>query len=245
MELKEVIAYLKKNRNEGNLAGMAGYGIVTKNCYGLSMPQMRELGKKIGTDHQMALALYRTGIHEARIIAGLIDDPAEVTEAQMEEWCKCFDSWDVTDQVTTILFDQTEFAWKKAVEWSKRKPEYEKRAGFTLMAGLAVHDRITPDEEFEKFYPFIEKGAADERNFVKKAVSWALRNIGKRSLKLNNSALKVAETLKRSADTSARWVGCGAVRELRSATAKKRITAAVKARKARHKKAAKLFDGEK
>ena len=232
MELKEVITYLKKNRNEANLAGMAGYGIVTKNCYGLSMPHMRELGKKIGTDHQMALALYSTGIHEARIIAGLIDDPAEVTEAQMEEWCKCFDSWDVTDQVTTILFDQTEFAWKKAVEWSKRKPEYEKRAGFSLMAGLAVHDRITPDEEFEKFYPLIKKGAADERNFVKKAVNWALRQIGKRNVRLQEAAVRTAESVRSRGTKSARWIAADALRELKS----EKITAMVRLRKSRPSK---------
>lgn len=232
MTLKEVISYIKKNRNEKNIAGMARFGIVTENCYGLSMPKMRELGKKIGTDHKLALALYKTGIHEAKIIAGLIDDPAQVTEAQMEEWSKGFDSWDVTDQVTTILFDQTKFSWRKAAEWAKRKPEYEKRAGFTIMAGLAVHDRITPDEEFEKFYACIEKGAEDERNFVKKAVNWALRNIGKRSTGLNSSAIKLSEKLVKSGSKSARWVGADALRELKGETAKRRIRAATKAREA-------------
>jgi len=231
MTLKDVISHIKKNRNARNIFGMARFGICVSSAYGLSMPQLRKLKKRLGTEHELALALYRTKIHEAKILAALVDDPAQVTEVQMEEWVKGFDSWDVTDQVTTVLFDRTKYSWKKAMEWTKRKPEYEKRAGYTIMAGLAVHDRVSPDEKFEKFYPLIIKGASDERNFVKKAVNWALRNIGKRSFKLNSSALKISKILVNSASKSARWVGSDAVRELKSATAKRRIRAAEKARR--------------
>jgi len=231
MTLKEVLLYFKKNKNEANIAGMAYFGINVKKSYGLSIPQLRALGKVIGTDHKLALLLYKSGIHEAKVLATIIDDPLLVTEEQMESWIKGFNSWDVTDAATTNLFDRTEFAWKKAKEWSKREPEYEKRAGFSLMAGLAVHDLVSSDEKFETLYPYIIKGASDERNFVKKAVNWALRNIGKRSSNLNKSAVKLSEDLLKLKSPPVSWIARDALRELKGETAKRRIKAGEKKRK--------------
>lgn len=223
MTLIEIVALLDENRNESNLPGMARYGINTKNAYGITIPVLRRIAKMIGTEHQVALDLYRTGIHEAKILAALVDDPARVSQKQMEEWVKGFDSWDVTDQVSTILLDKTRYSWKKAIQWSRRLPEYEKRAAYSIMAGLAVHDTASPDRSFTDLYPFILMGATDERNYVKKAVSWALRNIGKRSSGLNISAIRVAKRLLRIGTKSARWIGSDALRELAGRTAKERI----------------------
>ena len=231
MTLKEIVTYFKKKRNLANIKGMAYFGITAKTAYGLSMPDVRKLAKKIGTDHTLAQKLYNTGSLEGKILASIIDDPRLVTEKQMESWIKDFDSWAVTDAATTNLFDQTKFAWKKAVEWTKREPEYEKRAGFTIVAGLAVHDLVSTDAKFEAFYPYIKKGATDERNFVKKAVNWALRNIGKRSRGLNKSAIKLSEELLKIDSSSAKWIARDAIRELKSATAKRRIKASERKRK--------------
>ncbi|OGF51077.1 MAG: DNA alkylation repair protein [Candidatus Firestonebacteria bacterium RIFOXYA2_FULL_40_8] len=228
MTLKEVLTYFKEHKNEANLSGMVRFGINIQKTYGLSIPELRALAKIIGTDHELALSLYKSGIHEGKVLASIIDDPLLVTEKQMESWVKGFNSWDVTDAATTNLFDLTPFAWKKAKEWTKRKPEYEKRAGFTIMAGLAVHDLVSPDEKFEEFYPYIIKESVDERNFVRKAVNWALRNIGKRSFKLNKSAIKVSEELLKLNSKSANWIAKDAIRELKGETAKRRIRASEK-----------------
>ncbi|MEI6845582.1 MAG: DNA alkylation repair protein [Candidatus Firestonebacteria bacterium] len=231
MTLKEVLIFLKENKNEANLKGMLHFGINIEKTYGLSIPELRRLAGRIGTDHKLALSLYKTGIHECKVLASIIDDPARVTEAQMESWVKGFNSWDVTDSATTNLFDLSPLAWKKAKEWSRRNPEYEKRAAFSLMAGLALHDLVSSDEKFEKFYPYIIEGAFDERNFVKKAVNWALRNIGKRSRGLNRSALKLCKRLLRQGSSSANWIARDAIRELKGEIAQRRIKAAENKRK--------------
>ena len=230
MTLNEIVALLEQSRNGSNLPGMARYGINTQNTYGIAMPVLRRMAKAIGPDHQVALDLYGTGMHEAKILAALVDDPAQVSQKQMEEWVKEFDSWDVTDQVSTILFDKTRHSWKKAILWSVRRREYEKRAAFSIMAGLAVHDAASPDRFFSDLYPVIIAGAADERNCVKKAVSWALRNIGKRSSRLNMSAIQIAERLLKTESKSARWIGSDALRELTGQTAKERIKASERRR---------------
>lgn len=193
---------------------MARYGINTKNAYGASMPVIRQIAKQIGENHSLSLQLWKSGIHEARILAGIIDNPDEVTEKQMENWVKDFYSWDVCDQVCTNLFDRTGFAVKKVIQWSKRKEEFVKRAGFTIIAGLAVHNKTMTDKEFEKFFHLINKESTDDRNFVRKAVNWALRNIGKRNLNLNKKAIKLAQKLKNSENKTARWIGSDAYREL-------------------------------
>ena len=223
MLLNEIVAFLNGKKNLSNLAGMARYGISTNNAYGISMPVLRQKAKEIGTDHQLALDLFGTGIHEAKILAALVDVPSQVHQRQMENWLKGFDSWDVTDQVCTILFDKTVHAWKMAIKWTKRKSEYEKRAAYSIMAGLAVHDAISPDSQFKSLLPHIIHGAKDDRNYVKKAVSWAMRNIGKRSPSLNKAAIRVAEELRKSGHKSSRWIGADAFRELTSPAVKEKI----------------------
>jgi 3-methyladenine DNA glycosylase AlkD len=195
MTYQDIIKLLKSHSNPKNVAGMARFGINSKNTLGISMPFLRNLGKKIGKDHNLALKLWQSKIHEAMILAVLIDDPKLVTEKQMDSWVKDFDSWDVCDQACLNLFDKTEFAWDKVIEWSKRKEEFVKRAGFALMAVLAVHDKKAKDEQFIKLFPIIKRESTDERNFVKKAVNWALRQIGKRNANLNKQALKIAEEI--------------------------------------------------
>jgi len=172
---------LRAMGSEKNRAGMARYGINVENAFGVSVYELRKIARGQGGDHDLALALWATGNHEARLLACFIDDPAAVTGEQMETWASDFDSWDLCDQATTSLFDLTGHAWTKAAEWARRDEEWVKRGGFALMAGLAVHDKTAADRAFVKLFPVIERGAFDERNFVKKAVNWALRNIGKRN----------------------------------------------------------------
>lgn len=198
-----------------NVEGMARFGINPEGTLGISMHDLRPMAKRIGKDHELAAQLWLTGIHEARLLAGLIDDPEKVTLKQMETWAADFDSWDVVDQVCGSLFDQTRLAYPKAVEWSEREEEFVKRAGFVLVAALSVHDKDASDKEFEKFLPIIKREATDERNFVKKAVNWALRQIGKRNLTLNKKAIKAAEEISKMDSRSARWIAADALRELR------------------------------
>jgi 3-methyladenine DNA glycosylase AlkD len=196
---------------------MERFGIDSTKALGISIPVLRSLAKEIGVDHDLASVLWKSGIHEARILASLIGDPAKVTEEQMDEWVSEFDSWDVCDGCCGNLFDRTKFARTKAFEYSKREREFEKRAGFSLMAYLAVHDKNAPDKEFLDFLPVIKREAIDERNFVRKSVNWALRQIGKRNLKLNRAAIKTAKEISEMKDSkSARWVAYDALRELQS-----------------------------
>jgi 3-methyladenine DNA glycosylase AlkD len=223
MTAAQVLAYMERNRNSANLAGMARVGIETAGSFGLTMPELRRLAKTIGTDHPLALALYQSGSHDCKLLSALIDDPRQVTEAQMESWAKGFDSWDVTDQVCTILFDASSHGWKKAREWAGREPQFVKRAGFSLMAGLAVHDKAAPDSAFAGLFQAIVDGAGDERAFVKKAVSWALRNIGKRNARLNRGALETARKISRLGTRSADWVARDVIKELESDAVKARL----------------------
>ena len=211
-----IVAHLRSLGSDHDRAGMSRYGINVANACGVSVPELRRLAKLIGRDHALALALWQTGLHEAQMLAAFIDDPSRVTAGQMESWVLDLDSWDTCDQVCTDLFDRTSFAYDKAAEWAGREEEFVKRAGFALMAGLAVHDKAAPDEAFLPFLQLVVKEADDERNFVKKAVSWALRNIGKRNLALNAAAQGVAAELKLAGSRSARWIGSDAYRELAS-----------------------------
>jgi 3-methyladenine DNA glycosylase AlkD len=211
---KEVLTELKKFANPANVKGMARFGITSTNTLGVSIPTLRGIAKSHRLDHALALDLWESGIHEARILAAFVDDPKQLTESQMEAWVKDFDSWDVCDQVCSGLFDKIPLAHKKAVEWSKRPEEFVKRAGFVLMACVAVHDKKSGDEAFEKFLPIIIREANDDRNFVRKAVNWALRQIGKRNNHLRMKAMKVAHELSESDSKSARWIGKDALREL-------------------------------
>ena len=210
------MAELKSLESPVNRDGQARFGIRPERPLGISIPDLRAMAKRIGRDHGLALRLWRSGIHEARILAGMIDDPAAVTEDQMEAWAGDFDSWDLVDQCCGNLFDKTPFVWKKAEEWSGRQEEFVKRAGFSLMASLAVHDRRASDRSLAAFLRLIEREAWDGRNFVKKAVNWALRQIGKRSRQLNEQAIQCALRIQRQGTTSARWIAADALRELRA-----------------------------
>jgi len=209
-----ILAQLQRWGKEENRAGMARYGIQTDHAFGVPMPTLRTYAKTLGKDHELAGALWQTGVHEARILATLIEKSDQVTEAQMEAWVRDFDSWDVCDQCCSNLFDKTPFAFDKAVEWSNREETFVKRAGFVLMAALAVHRKKVADAAFRPFFALIEREAWDERNFVKKAVNWALRQIGKRSPALCNEAIAVAGRTLQQPHPSARWIARDALREL-------------------------------
>jgi 3-methyladenine DNA glycosylase AlkD len=211
---EEILAHLKSLADPENVEGMARFGINPANTLGVSIPTLRGLAKSHRCDHALALGLWSSGIHEARILAAFVDDPKQVTAKQMEAWVKGFDSWDVCDQVCGSLFDKTAFAHQKAVQWSRRREEFVKRAGFVLIASLAIHDKQSGDEAFENFLPIILREAGDERNYVRKAVNWALRQIGKRNKGLHAKALKVARGLSSSGSRTARWIGSDALREL-------------------------------
>ncbi|MBK8997190.1 MAG: DNA alkylation repair protein [Myxococcales bacterium] len=217
-------------------AGMARFGINVENAFGVSVCELRKMAKRLGRDHELALALWATGNHEARLLACFVDEPAAVTAAQMEAWAGDFDSWDICDQATTSLFDRTRHAWPKATAWAERDEEWVKRAGFALMAGLAVHDETAANRAFVALLPSIERGAFDARNFVRKAVNWALRNVGKRNRPLNAAAVERARRILASANRraggarggdpaarAARWVATDAIRELTSARIRARF----------------------
>ena len=220
---KTLIKKIKSLSNPEAVAGMARFGINTKNTYSVSIPVLKKMAKQTGQNHLHAQRLWDSGIHEARMLAGMIDLPEEVTEKQMERWVKDFDSWDVCDQVCSNLFDRTKFAHKKAMDWSERREEFVKRAGFVLMAALSVHDKDAGDKEFLKFLRIIKREARDERNFVKKAVNWALRQIGKRNLRLNRTAIKTAKEIQGIDLKAARWIASDAIRELTSEAVQMRL----------------------
>ncbi len=228
-QLAEILSELRALGSEQSRVGMARYGINVDNAFGVSIRELRRIAKRLGTDHGLALALWATGTHDARLLACLVDDPRRVGKRQMETWARDFDSWDLCDQASTSLFDATKHAWAKSIEWAAREELWVKRSGFSMMAGLAVHDKSSDDAAFLKLLPVIERHAFDERNFVKKAVSWALRNIGKRNRALNTAAIARADRIRAAADKragsaragnaaarGARWVATDALRELRS-----------------------------
>jgi 3-methyladenine DNA glycosylase AlkD len=220
MTINEIIRKLESLGSAKNVAGMARFGIVTTKAFGISAPVLkqfaREVKKQTEDRHALALELWETGIYDARVIAFLIEDPKRVTKKQMDTWARDFDNWATVDGACGYLFCRTPFAYEKAVEWSDEKPEFIKRAGFSLMAYLAVHDRKAEDKKVAAFLPIIEKYSNDDRNFVKKAVNWALRQIGKRNPNLNRLAIETAERIKQQGSKSARWIASDALRELTS-----------------------------
>jgi len=223
MQCKEILDRLKSLSNPKAVEGMAKFGINPENTFGVSIPTLRAMAKEIGVDHILAQQLWNSGFHEARTLASMIDDPKRVTEAQMESWVQDFDSWDICDQCCSNLFDKTRFAFPKAIEWSRRNEEFVRRAGFVLMAALAVHEKRAKDEEFLKFLPLIKRESVDKRNFVKKAINWALRQIGKRNLKLNKAAVQTAKDIQRLDSKSAKWISSDALRELSGSAVQKRL----------------------
>lgn len=216
MDKEEIIKHLEKNGSQRNREGMARFGINATHAFGVSIPVLRKLAKEIGKNHKLANELWQSGVHEARILASMIEEIDRVTEKQADLWTKDFDSWDLCDQCCMNLFDRISFSHKKAVQWADRKREFEKRAGFALMAALASHDKKAKDSDFIKFFSLIEKHSSDSRNFVKKAVNWALRGIGKRNGNLKQKALKLAKRIAKKDSKSARWIANDAIRELKN-----------------------------
>lgn len=223
MEYDEIIEKLKSLSNPKNVEGMARFGINPKNTYGISIPDLRKTAKKIGKNHEIAQQLWKSNIHEAKILASMIDDPKMITEKQMGNWVKDFDSWDVCDQVCMNLFDKTKFAYSKINEWSKRNDEFIKRAGFALIACMAVHNKDIEDKDFIKLLSIIKRESTDDRNFVKKAVNWALRQIGKRNINLNKEAIKTAKEIQKIDSKTAKWIASDALKELTSQAVQKRL----------------------
>lgn len=209
------VAELKRLGTKKTRDGMARYAIPSDNAFGVMVGQIRELAKRLGRNHELAQALWDSGWYEARMLATFVDEPALVTPAQMDRWCKDFDNWAICDTACFHLFDKTPYAFKKVSQWAKRKDEFVKRGAFALLASLALHDKKSDDASFLKCLPLIEQAATDDRNFVKKGVSWALRGIGHRSPALKASALALSERLAASKDSTARWIGKDALRDLK------------------------------
>jgi len=209
-----ILLQLERRGSRKNREGMARYGITAPKVFGVSVAKLHEIKKRLGRDHRLALALWDTGWYEARMLAAFIDDPAEVRSAQMEKWVRGFDNWAICDTCCMHLFDRTRLAWNKAEAWSKRKPEFVKRAGFALVASMAIHDKEGPDAPYREALRWVAREAKDERNFVKKAVNWALRAIGERSPALRSEAEALAKKLAASTDATARWIGKDALRQL-------------------------------
>jgi len=220
----DVLKKLKSKARPDQLGGMAKYGMSVSSRLGVAVPDMRTIARETGKNHELALELWKTGIAEARIIAAMIDDPLKVTEEQMEDWVKGVDSWDVCDQLCMNLFDKTPLAWKKISDWSDSDEEFVKRTAYSLLACIAWHDKKTEDARFIEVFPLIKKGSVDERNFVKKAVNWALRMIGKRNKNLNKAAIAAAKDIQKLNSKSARWIAADAVKELESEAIQKRLT---------------------
>jgi 3-methyladenine DNA glycosylase AlkD len=214
MKQGDVLAWLKRKGTRRNVEGMARYGIVAERVFGVGVAPLRGLAKRIGTDHALAKALWKSGWYEARMLATMVADPMRLTKRQMNAWAADFDNWAICDTACFVLFDRTPHAWERARAWSRSPREFVKRAGFALMASLAGHARTAPDAKFLAFLPLIEKGAADGRNFVKKGVSWALRRIGHRSRALHAAAVSAARRLAASDVPSCRWVGKDTLRDL-------------------------------
>jgi 3-methyladenine DNA glycosylase AlkD len=213
-DARPALAALKRLSGRKDRANLTRFGITARNALGVSMANIQKVAKSLGRSHDLAAALWTTGVYEARLLAAYVDEPERVTPAQMEKWCRDFDNWAVCDTLCFALFDRTPHAWSKVAPWSRRRREFEKRAAFALIACLALHDKRAADERFEEFLPLIEHAALDDRNFVKKGVSWALRAIGLRNAGLRSAALDIAGRLATAPEAAARWIGRDALKAL-------------------------------
>jgi len=224
MNYGEIISYFEKHQSEKARKGMERYKVGCKDKYGISMPVLRKLSKKIGKDHQLALKLWKHGYHESRILATLIDEPDKVNEKQLDEWVKDFDSWDICDQACMNLFVKMPLAISKIKEWAKSDEEFIKRTAFSLIATIAVHNKEDDDCYFEEFFPLIKENSEDEKNYVKKAVNWALRSIGKKNKYLNKKAIEVANEILKMDSKTAKWIARDAIKELESEDVQNRLS---------------------
>lgn len=223
VSLDEALQLLKCKAVPENIPGMKRYGMSEEGRLGVSVPEMRAIAKKLGKNHLLAQQLWDSGYAEARILASMVDEPEVLSEEQMDRWVQELNSWDVCDQVCMNLFEKSPLAWKKIPEWSRREEEFVRRASMALVACLAWHDKGELNEAFIELMPVIENCALDERNYVKKAVSWALRNIGKRNNQLNQAAIRQAEALQESDSKAAQWIAADVLRELRGEAVQKRL----------------------
>ncbi len=223
MTLPQALKRLHERARPDQLEGMARFGIVGEGRLGVSIPHLRKLAREIGRDQKLALALWKTGIPEARILASMVGDPDRMTSRQMNAWVREIDSWDVCDQVCMNLFDKSPLAWTKVREWSRREEEFVKRAAFALVACLAWHDRESPDARFLALLPLIRRESVDNRNYVRKSVNWALRHIGKRNRRLHRAAIAEAGAISAIDSPAARWIAADALRELKSAAVRTRL----------------------
>jgi 3-methyladenine DNA glycosylase AlkD len=218
-----VLRELKALANPHVRGQMEHFGVNVPKAHGISAPVLHAFSRRIGKNHDLAEQLWASGVHEGKILAGLIGEPDKVTAAQMNRWARDFDSWDVVDCTCRYLYAFTAPAWRKVAEWSRRDEEFIKRAAFSLMAYLSYLDKESPDARFERLFGIIVREADDERNFVRKAVNWALRQIGKRNLRLNRAAIRTAERIRFRGSRAARWIASDALRELRSIAVQKRL----------------------
>jgi 3-methyladenine DNA glycosylase AlkD len=223
MEFNEVIEKLKKKSNQKDKEGMARFGIETDKALGIRVWELRKMAKEIGKNHKLALDLWNTDIHEVRMLATMIDDPKEVTEKQMDKWVSDFNSWDICDQACGNLFDKTSHLHKKIIEWAKDEREFVRRAGFVLIATSAVHRKEWNDKDFERYFSLIVKYSDDNRNFVKKAVNWAIRQMGKRNKMLNKKCINLAKKIQKRDSKAAKWIARDAIRELESDKVQRRF----------------------
>lgn len=229
-DAERIVAALRRKATNANRDGLARFAIPSHHALGVSMKDVQSLAKTLGRDHKLALALWDTGWHEARALCAYVDDPALVTAAQMDRWCRDFDNWAICDTLCFALFDRTSHAFRAVDRWAKRKPEFERRAAFALLASLALHDRVSPDATFLARLPLVERAATDERNFVRKGVVWALRLVGERSIALNEAVTSLAKRLADSVDRTARASGKDVLRELAKPATKKRLAMHAKRR---------------
>jgi 3-methyladenine DNA glycosylase AlkD len=238
MKVQEVIKLLESHAEPGHAKNMEHFAITPKKAFGIPTPKLhglaKEIKKKAADRHKLALELWKTENYDARCFAALIDDPKQVTEAQMDAWVKDFDNWGICDCCCCYLFDKTPFVYKKISEWAAREEEFVRRAAFALVAYLTVHDKKADDRVIEKFLPLVEKHSDDDRNFVKKAVNWSLRQIGKRSLNLRKKAVETAERIKNRNTKAARWIAADALRELQDPETMEGLTAKESRRKLRN-----------
>ena len=225
----ESLAWLERRGTKRNRDAMLRYGIIAPKAFGVSVGDIKQLSKRLGSDHELALALWDTGWYEARMLAPFVDEPEKVTAAQMNQWARDFDNWAVCDHACFHLFDRTPHAWRKIEQWSVRRDEFVKRAAFALLASVALHDKRAVDEPFLDSLALIERAAPDERNFVKKGVSWALRLVGRRNRALNAASVETARRLIDSPHDAARWIGRDALRELTGAVVRRQLAARTRA----------------
>jgi 3-methyladenine DNA glycosylase AlkD len=224
-QVQDALTWLERKSTRRDRDNLARFGITAGKAFGVSIANIQALAKRLGRDHDLAAELWASGWYEARLLSSFVDEPARVTPRQMDRWCRDFDNWGICDTVCFHLFDRTEFAWAKVGEWHDRRDEFVKRAAFALLACLALHDKRTGDAAFLEGLELIERAATDERNFVKKGVSWALRLIGRRNAALNAAAVTVARRLSDSPNAAARWIGKGAVKELTSPLVRRQLAA--------------------